>query len=409
MKNKLSIILWILLVWAILVYSIFSLNKEKTSKDTSHSENAAQLILFYWATCPHCKAEEWYLDTLKETYDFEVVWYEIYYSKDNREKMKEYWEQLWTEFKGVPVVIMWDDYFLGASYEKTVALLDKYATKKWDDECLPEEDEETKNTNPIVECADDEDNITRIDDTEVEPVKIFWKEISLDKAWPIFFWILLWFADWINPCMFWVLIFLLTYLVSVGSRKKVLYSGLIFVITTFVLYSAIMYGMHKLLFNTDFFLKYISTVKYAIWILAIVLWLFEIKDFFRYGKWVSLAIPKWAKPTLEYVTKKWTYMSAFVLAVLSTFVELPCTIWIPLAYVWAVGTKINIFAALGIYNFFFILPLLIIILWIYYWIGAFKTKDGDLAINNVSNKKIMRLVAGIILITLWILFLTKVI
>ena len=109
MKKKLLVILWILLVWTILVYSIFSLNKGKTTKDTSHSENAAQLILFYWETCPHCKAEEWYLDTLKETYDFEVVWYEIYYSKDNREKMKEYWEQLWTEFNGVPVVIMWDD------------------------------------------------------------------------------------------------------------------------------------------------------------------------------------------------------------------------------------------------------------------------------------------------------------
>ena len=430
MKKKLLIILWILL---------FSFN-------FSLAEDAAKLILFYWKTCPHCKAEEWYLDTLKETYDFEVVWYEVYFNKDNQQKMKEYWEQFWTDFNGVPVVIMWDDYFLGASYDKTVALLDKYATKKDNSECLPEEDEETKNSNPIVDCTDDENtgnnqNISPIItntwadnieintwDTEDETWNVietwgiinnenddlqnpnfFWKEISLDKAWPILFGIALWFADGINPCMFWVLIFLLTYLVSIGSRKKVLYSGLIFVVTTFVLYSAIMYGMHKVIFSTQIFLPYIATIKYIIWGLAIILWIIEIKDFFRYGKWVSLAIPKWAKPTLEYVTKKWTYMSAFILAVLSTFVELPCTIWIPLAYVWAVGDKINIFTALGIYNFFFILPLIIIILWIYYWISAFKTKDGDLAINKVSNKKIMRLVAGIILITLWILFLAKVI
>ena len=430
MKKKLLIISWALL---------FSFN-------FSLAEDLAQLILFYGKTCPHCKAEEWYLDTLKETYDFEVVWYEVYYNKDNQKKMKEYGEQFWTEFNGVPVVIMWDDYFLWASYDKTVALLDKYATKKGDDSCLPEEDEETKNSNPIVDCTDDENtgnnqNISPIItntwadnieintwDTEDETWNVietwgiinnenddlqnpnfFWKEISLDKAWPILFGIALWFADGINPCMFWVLIFLLTYLVSIGSRKKVLYSGLIFVVTTFVLYSAIMYGMHKVIFSTQIFLPYIATIKYIIWGLAIILWIIEIKDFFRYGKWVSLAIPKWAKPTLEYITKKWTYMSAFVLAVLSTFVELPCTIWIPLAYVWAVGTKINIFAALGIYNFFFILPLLIIILGIYYWIGAFKTKDGDLAINKVSNKKIMRLVAWIILVTLWVLFLTKVI
>jgi len=428
MKKKLLIILWIVL---------FSFN-------FSLAEDIAQLILFYWETCPHCKAEEWYLDSLKEVYHFEVVWYEVYYSEENREKMKEYGEKFWTEFNGVPVVIMWDDYFLGASYDKTVALLEKYTHKIWDDSCQPEEDEVNLNTNPIVECTGDDQSVesdnTKIDsgslvvevdtwdvvaeidtwdtvDTgdiignieEDQTTKIFGKEISLNKAWPILFGIALWFADGINPCMFWVLIFLLTYLVSIGSRKKVLYSGLIFAVTTFVLYSAIMYGMHKLIFSTQAFLPYISTIKYIIWGLAIVLWLIEIKDFFWYGKWVSLAIPKWAKPTLEYVTKKWTYMSAFVLAVLSTFVELPCTIWIPLAYVWAVGDKINIFAALGIYNFFFILPLIIIILGIYYWISAFKTKDGDLAINKVSNKKIMRLVAGIILITLWVLFLTKVI
>ena len=417
MKKKLLIILWVFLL----------------SFNFSLAEDLAQLILFYWETCPHCKAEEWYLDSLKEIYHFEVVWYEVYYSAENREKMKEYGEKFWTEFNGVPVVIMWDDYFLWASYDKTVALLEKYSHKIGDDNCQPEEDEVNQNINPIVECTWDNQEIetgnviTEIetwdvveswnvvetwsvidDENEDQTTKIFWKEISLDKAWPILFGIALWFADGINPCMFWVLIFLLTYLVSIGSRKKVLYSGLIFAITTFVLYSAIMYGMHKLIFSTQVFLPYIATIKYIIWGLAIILWLIEIKDFFWYGKWVSLAIPKWAKPTLEYITKKWTYMSAFVLAVLSTFVELPCTIWIPLAYVWAVGTKINIFAALGIYNFFFILPLIIIILGIYYWISAFKTKDGDLAINKVSNKKIMRLVAGIILITLWVLFLTRV-
>ena len=100
MKKKLLIILWALL---------FSFN-------FSLADDLAQLILFYWETCPHCKAEEWYLDSLKEIYHFGVVWYEVYYSAENREKMKEYWEQFWTEFNGVPVVIMWDDYFLGASF-----------------------------------------------------------------------------------------------------------------------------------------------------------------------------------------------------------------------------------------------------------------------------------------------------
>ena len=424
MKKKLLIILWVLLFFVIICLLLF-VNKWKNNDKTDINENATQLILFYWETCPHCKAEEWYLETLKETYDFEVVWYEVYYNKDNQKKMQEYWDKFWTTFNWVPVVIMWNDYFLWANYDKTVDLLDKYAAKKDDSECLPEDNKEEENTNPIVDCTDNMNtgmnSISSWNDMENETwsivsniinedqtTKIFWKEISLGKTWPILFGIVLWFADGINPCMFWVLIFLLTYLISIGSRKKVLYSWLIFAATTFVLYFVIMYWMHKLIFSTMAFMPYISAIKYTIWWLAIFLWLLEIKDFFWYGKWFSLAIPKRAKPTLEYVTKKWTYMSAFVLAVLSTFVELPCTIWIPLAYVWAVWTKINIFTALWIYNLFFIIPLIIIILGIYYWISAFKTKDGDLAINKVSNKKIMRLIAGIILIILWLLFLTKV-
>ena len=142
-----------------------------------------------------------------------------------------------------------------------------------------------------------------------------------------------------------------------------------------------------------------SPISLIIWIILITLWLIEIKDFFRYGKWVSLAIPKWAKPILEYITKKWTYMSAFILAVASTFVELPCTIWIPLGYVKAVGWEMNIFQALGVYNFFFVLPLIFIVVWFYFWMSAFKLTE--------SWKKMMRLVAWVILITLWIIFLAR--
>ena len=92
MKNK-KIILIILIaliaiIWIGLAIFIPKMNENKDNDSDSNS-NAAELILFYWKTCPHCKAEEWYLDTLKETYNFKVVWYEVYYSKANREIMKE--------------------------------------------------------------------------------------------------------------------------------------------------------------------------------------------------------------------------------------------------------------------------------------------------------------------------------
>lgn len=394
------------------------------------------MILFYWETCPHCKAEEWYIAELQEQYDFKLVWYEVYYSTENQELMKIYANKFGTTFNWVPIVIMWDDYFVWESKEKTENLVKKYAELKkiekntyWNTNVKKQEENanKPKDEKPEIEITDlwtwddtttlltwtDENLSWDIDNlswnNEDQKIEFLWKEISLKSVGPIVFGIILWFVDWINPCMFWVLIFLLTYLVSVGSKKKVLYSGLIFVITTFVLYYWIMYLMHNLLFSTMAILPYIEYIKYAIWWIAIILWIIEIKDFFAYGKWISLKIPAYIKPTLEYITKKGTYMSAFVLAVLSTFVELPCTIWIPLAYVWAVWDNINIFLALWIYNLFFVIPLLIIVFWIYWWLSAFKSdEDGNIAINDISSKKVMRLIAGIVLIALWILFILRV-
>ena len=415
----------------------------------SFAQEIPELILFYWETCPHCKNVEAYFEEVKDEYDFNVVWYEVFFHEENQKVMQLYEKKLWTQFSWVPVVIMWNDFVEWERYDLLDALFEKHALKKsesdntWDTQSeKPKENNSSSQSggkiNTSLETIIDvtplendnwsweqslswenqvSDETLSWEDTEKsnlsgsdnQTVSFLWKDISLKSVGPVVFWIILWFADGINPCMFWVLIFLLTYLVSVGSKKKVLYSGLIFVITTFFLYYGIMYLMHNFLFSTTALLPYIAYIKYAIWIIAIILWLIEIKDFWFYWEGISLKIPSSMKPTLEYITKKWTYMSAFVLAVLSTFVELPCTIGIPLAYIWAVSDNINIFFALFIYNLFFIIPLLIIVFWIYWWLSAFKADENwEMAINKVSSKKIMRLLAGLILIVLWCLFLFKV-
>lgn len=387
------------------------------------AQDKPTMILFYGETCPHCKVEKWYIDQLSEKYDFDLVKYEVYFDQDNQKLMEEYADKLWARFDGVPTVIMWNDYFMDADFQETERLLKKYT--QITEPNIVSDIKETEITKPIGDKKIEEqkeyieqnnqENISPIwENIESETInkdqttKLLGKEISLKTVWPVVFWILLWLADWINPCMFWVLIFLLTYLISIWSKKKVLYSWLIFVVTTFVLYFGIMYLMHKLIFTTMAILPYIAYIKYWIWVLAILMWLIEIKDFFWYGKWISLAIPSFMKPTLEYVTMKWTYMSAFILAILSSFVELPCTIGIPLSYVGAVGDKMDIFLALGIYNIFFIIPLLVIILWIYFGFSAFKSWDQEMTVNKLSNKRLMRLFAWIILVGIWILFLMRI-
>ena len=317
------------------------------------AEDKISVYVFYGKTCPHCEREIEYLESIQSKYNFDIKKYEVYYDRNNQQLMKTFEKAYDANFTGVPVVIIGKDYFLGEDIEKTDELLNKYSQ------------ENGGYVDAYQYVLDQERSGNIKQENNNQTVKIFNKEIKLESVGPIVFGVLLGLTDGINPCMFGVLVFLLTYLVSIGSKKRVLKSGLIFAVTVFVFYFIIMYLMHKLIFSTTALLPYISTIKIVIGLIALVMGIIEIKDFFFYGKGISLKIPKVFKPILEKITKRGTYFSAFLLAVLSSLVELPCTIGIPLAYVGAVSDKMNIFIALLIYNIFFIIPVLIIVFSIY--------------------------------------------
>ncbi len=151
----------------------------------------------------------------------------------------------------------------------------------------------------------------------------------MDERHSIAFWaVVLGILDGVNPCMFSVLIFLLTYLIGVGSRKKALKTGLVFAAVTFAVYFSLMLGI----FQIVSVLKISSWVRYIAIGIALVLGILMVKDYFFYGKWISLAIPDKHKPTIEKLVKKGTYFSVALLALFASLVELPCTSGIPIAF-----------------------------------------------------------------------------
>jgi len=205
-------------------------------------------------------------------------------------------------------------------------------------------------------------------------------------------------ADGINPCMFSVLLFLLTYLLAIGSKKRAVKVGLVFAVGVFVIYFLFMAGM----LNLITLIGVIQKIKIIVAILALVAGLIMIKDFFAYGKWFSLEIPESTKPTVEKLIKKGTIPSALLLAGLSSLVELPCTAGIPLVYTTLLAQRqVNHIWYLFWYNLFFVFPLLLIIAGIAFaWTQADKLEKWRL-----NFRKYMRLVAGIILLFLGIALL----
>src|SRR3989344_4023444 len=92
-------------------------------------------------------------------------------------------------------------------------------------------------------------------------------------------------ADSINPCVFGVLIFLLAYMTKVfKNKRRMLIAGLIYVTAVYVTYFLIGMGIFTLAYTAGLAKPF---YKFAA-IVAILAGLFEIKDYFWYGRGFSL-------------------------------------------------------------------------------------------------------------------------
>lgn len=177
-------------------------------------------------------------------------------------------------------------------------------------------------------------------------------------------------ADSINPCVFGVIIFLLAYMVKVFKKKtRMLAAGLLYIASVYITYFLIGMGIFTLAYTAQF-------AKSFYWfaaVLAIGAGIFEIKDYFWYGKGFSLQmIPGAAKRIKKYsdlmvkMERKHPSLSlltAFLLGIFVVFVELPCTgaPYLAILGMLSTGQYAEGIPLLLLYNLIFILPIIVIV------------------------------------------------
>lgn len=211
-------------------------------------------------------------------------------------------------------------------------------------------------------------------------------------------------VDSINPCAIAVLVILLTGLLVVRNKQVILRTGLMFVLGLFLAYYLIGLG----LLGAIHLIGLAPVLHKLVAIIAIVIGLSNIKDYFCYGGMGFVTeIPRsWrprVKALLSGVVTPW---AAFLSGVLVTFFELPCTGG---PYVFTLGLLGKEFSwsevagILGYYNLLFVLPL-IIILSLVYWGYATAVKTGEWKDKHI---RLLHLVAGILMLALgvWLLFI----
>jgi thiol-disulfide isomerase/thioredoxin len=213
--------------------------------------------------------------------------------------------------------------------------------------------------------------------------------------------------DGFNPCAFFVLFTLLGLLLHLQTKKRILLVGGIF-----VFFSGLIYFIFMAAWLNIFLLAgKIEEVTIVAGATALVISLINIKDFFYFGKGVSLVIPEKAKPRLfdrmrrllKAASLPSVILGTVVLAATANMYELFCTAGFPMVYTRMLTlqslSKVHYYLYLVLYNVIYVVPLGFIVLFSAATVGAKKLTGRQ--------GQILKLVSGMMMLCLGTVLLVK--
>ena len=211
--------------------------------------------------------------------------------------------------------------------------------------------------------------------------------------------------DAFNPCAFFVLLFLLSIMAHQKSRRRMLLIGGIFVLVSGVMYFAFMAAWLSVfqLFG------HLAWVTLAAGALAVFVGAVNVKDFFLFGKGLTLSIPESKKPGIFHRSRAILnadslpamLAATLFLAVAANFYELLCTAGFPMVYTRLLTLADLAPAArygyLAAYNLVYVLPLALIVAVFAFSLGARKLTERE--------GRLLKLMSGVMMLELGALLL----
>jgi glutaredoxin len=232
-------------------------------------------------------------------------------------------------------------------------------------------------------------------------------EISIRSTGLPAFTIIIGLLDGFNPCAMWVLLLLLSLLVNMQSRVKMLA-----VAGSFVLVSGIFYFAFMAAWLNFFFLAGVSdAVRYVTGGIAVSFAALNIKDFLAPGAGPSLGIPESAKPGIEarirailVAPELWRAVAgAVILAMLVNTIELLCTAGLPAIYTRILMQQglspVQHYASLLLYNLAYMADDTVVLLLAVWTMRRFKLQR--------RGGRVLKLISGTALATLGTLLILR--
>lgn len=208
-------------------------------------------------------------------------------------------------------------------------------------------------------------------------------------------------VDSINPCAIGVLILLVSGLLTlVENRKRMLFVSMIYISAVYITYFLAGLGYLSIVQSLN------GNVSQFIGLLVgafvVFLGLIDIKDVCCGKTHFTLAINPKHSERIKSMTMKTTISGMILLGIFVAAVELPCTGGPYLAITTLLSKQfdLNAFLYLALYNLIFVLPLIVIT-----GLAYIGTTAGKLKNWKESNKRLMRLGSGIVMVSLGILLI----
>lgn len=197
-------------------------------------------------------------------------------------------------------------------------------------------------------------------------------------------------VDAINPCAFAVLILLIATVLAAKGKNQALFSGLFFSLSVFVSYFLMGLGLYKAI-SAVWVTEAISIVVGGI---AILIGLANLKDYFWYGKFFVMEVPFSWRPKMQEILKHVTSpFGAVTAGFLVSLFLLPCTSGPYIVILGLLAQKESLtrtIPLLFLYNFIFILPMIVITVGMYFGVRMKKLEEW-----RQSNLRLLHAVAGV--------------
>jgi thiol-disulfide isomerase/thioredoxin len=418
------------LIWFGLLAALIAsglLGAGKALAQTATPVHPVTLYLFWGQGCPHCAAAKPYLEALPGQYPgLSLEAYEVFYDPHNNLVFNQVLDMLGLEQPAVPTIVIGPYYLQGYS-EESQAAIEKVIQQCLVDGCSdvvsgPLASGEATASSVIAstitgQFADGESSETGQTSSECSEIGgsdsnfieipilgyVDLSSLSLGVSTA-----LIALVDGVNPCSIWALSMLLVITIHTGSRKKVFIIGMVFITVTALVYALFIAGLFSVLKLAGL----ITWMRVVVFIVAAILGLINIKDYFWFKQGVSLTIDDGKRTGILARMRKLLDTSqstgsligaTILLAAGVSLVEFSCTAGLPI--LWT-----NLLNAQGVTTATFILLLLLYLL-IYQAdeLVLFFAAVTSLKASRVEEKhgRILKLGGGILMLTLAVVMLVN--